>query len=252
MSHMESAREIFNQCCAEIAAPLAETGFQYHPGKHSAIRASGDLKFDIHFQSSFRNYLVPDGGTNSLKRAVSKLMPYGDFANFGNVTLIEHASVSSKMMKKFRKSVHNGWTADDAVTGGQIGNLRSPTKWVQFNLANPHTRSEVIAKARQLIDTVALPYFELFNNPTDVVGRLLEGSMPWTWEPSALEYVCCFGSMDQALQLLNKFINDSPLRRVEYRDALLRFASDGLPDVWDSGAPARLARAAIILGLEGR
>jgi hypothetical protein len=105
---MESAREIFNKCCIEIAAPLAETGFQYRPSKHSAIRASGDLKFEIRFQSSFRNYLVPDGGANKLKQAVSKLMPFGDFTTFGNVTLIEHASVYSKMVKNFRKSVHNG------------------------------------------------------------------------------------------------------------------------------------------------
>jgi hypothetical protein len=248
---MEKAREIFNRCCIEIAASLADTGFQYRPSKHSAIRASGDLKFEIHFQSSFRNYLVTDGDADRLKRVVSKLTSFGDFATFGNVTLIEHALVRSKMLKNFRKSLPNSWTADDAVTGGQIGNLRAPAMWVDFNLANPYTRTKVITEARRLIDTVALPYFDLFKNPADVVARLLDGSMPWTWEASALEYVCCFGSLDQALQLLNRFINESPGRAAEYRDVLLRYRSDGTPEVWDSRAPARLAKAAIILGLDG-
>ena len=249
---MDKAREIFNQCCTEIAASLADTGFQYRPSKHSAIKASGDLKFEIHFQSSFRNFLVTGGDADRLKRVASKLTSFGDLATFGNVTLIEHASVRSKILKNFRKSLPNSWTADDAVTGGQIGNLRSPAMWVEFNLANPYTRTEVITEARRLIDTVALSYFDLFKNPADVVARLLDGSMPWTWEASALEYVCCFGSMEQALQLLNRFINESPSRAAEYRDALLRYRSDGTPEVWDSRAPARLAKAAIILGLDGR
>ncbi len=247
---MESAREIFNNCCAEIATPLAESGFQYYPSKHTARRTCGDLKFEIHFQSSSRNYLAPNDGASILKRVASKLMPLGDLVTFGSVTLIEHASVRSKMMKAFRKTLHNGWTLDDYVTGGQIGNLRSPARWVTFNLANPHTRSGTVSKARQLIETVALPHFELFNNPPDVIARLLDGSIQWMWESSALEYVCCFGSVGQANQLLNKLIDEGPDRRAEYRDTLLRYRSDGVPEAWGSGAPERLAKTAIILELE--
>jgi hypothetical protein len=252
MEDMEAAREIFNQCCAEIAASLADADFQYRTSKHSAIRMSGDLTFEIHFQSSFRNYLVPNEGGDGLKRVISKLIPLGDLATFGSVTLIEHATVYSKMIKKFRESLPSIWTVNDAVTGGQIGNLRSPAKWIQFNLANPHTRTKVVAEAAKLIDTVALPYFELFKNPAEVIARLLDSSMPWTWEPSALEYVCCFGSKDQALQLLDRLINDSPARRAEYHGQLLRYRSDGLSEVWDSKAASRLAKAAIILGLDGQ
>lgn len=51
--------------------------------------------------------------------------------------------------------------------------------------------------------------------------------MPWTWEPTALEYVCCFGSTDQALQLLNNLITDSPSRRVEESNTAMRFCGIG-------------------------
>jgi hypothetical protein len=249
---MESAREIFDKCCIEIAASIADMGFQYRPNKHLATKASADLKFEIHFQSSFRNYLVPDQRMDNLKQAVSKLIPFGDFFTFGKVALIEHASVFSKRLKEFRTSLPNNWTTNDAVIGCQIGNLQPSARWVEFNLANPHTRDKVIAEACQLIDTVALPYFDLFKNPPDVVARLLDGSMPWTWEPSALEYVCCFGGTDSAIQLLNRFINDSPSRAAEYYDVVLRYRTDGTPEAWDSRAPARLAKAAIALGLDGR
>lgn len=249
---MESAREIFNKCCIEIAEPLTQIGYRYQPSKHSVIKVSGDLKFEIHFQSSFRNFLVPDGSESGLRRAMSKLMPFGDFVTFGSVALIEHASVHSKMMKNFRKSVPNCWAVDDTVTGEQIGNLQSRPRWVQFNLANPHTRNRVVTEARQLIHDLALPYFKLFENPSDIIARLLDGSMPWTWEPNALEYVCCFSNINQAKRLLNKFINDSPGRAIEYNNMLLRYRSEGVPEAWDSTAPARLAKAAIILGLDSR
>jgi hypothetical protein len=247
---MKSAREIFNDCCNEIAKSLAEDGFQYRPSKHSAIRADGDLTVEIHFQSSFRNYVLPDANVSKLKQRIAKLVPFGDLATYGSVTLIEHASVRSKALKNFRKSLTKAWTTEDAVTGDQIGNLQSPAKWVEFNLANPYTRNEVIAEALRLIGGVALPYFKLFQNSTEVIARLLDGSMPWTWEASALEYVCCFGKTDDAKQLLERFVNESPGRAAEFREVLRRYRSDGTPEAWESKVSARLAKAAIILGLD--
>jgi hypothetical protein len=140
---------------------------------------------------------------------------------------------------------------DDTVTGGQIGNLQSPVRWLEFNLANPFTRSHKVDEIRQLIGSVALPYFDVFQNPAAVIARLLDGSIPWTWEPSALEYVCCFGRAEQAMQLLNEYIKEPPNRLNEYRESLLRYRSEGVPEAWDSVLPARLAKAAIILGLDG-
>jgi hypothetical protein len=247
---METAREVFDSCCTKIAADFTDSGFRYHPTRHSAVKTNGDLKFEIHFQSSTRNYLVRDGGVNKLRSIAAKLMPFGDLSAFGNVTLIEHASVFSKRMKDFRRSVPHAWARNDAVTGGQIGNLQLPPKWVQFNVANPHTRTAVISEARRLVDAVAMPYFERFENSAEVIACLLDGSMPWTWEPSALEYACCFGDTDQALRLLTRFINEAPGRDAEYRDVLSRYRTDGPPDVWESTAPARLAKAALILGLD--
>ncbi len=246
---MESAREIFDQCCVEIASYLEAFGFQYRPSKHSAVRANGDLKFEIHFQSSSRNYLLADTYGSAFDRALSKFPLFGDLAAFGNITLIEHANVSSKALKIFRRAVPGAWASDGAVTGGQIGNLQVPAKWVTFNLANPNTRHAVVARAKELITDVGIPYLERFYKPEDVIQSLLEGTMPWTWEPSALEYVCCFGKRQKALRLLERFIAE-PEVRDEYTAAVSQYKGHGTPDAWDSTAAARLAKSAIILGME--
>jgi hypothetical protein len=246
---MESAREIFDQACAEIAAQLAPFGFQYRRSQHSAVRATGDLKFVIHFQSSPRNYLLASTQGSGLSRVLSKLPGLGDLATFGNVTLIEHASVSSKALRSFRRTVHGAWHTNGAVTGGQIGNLQEPAKWVEFNLANPNTRRAVIDEAKKLIDHVGIPYLERFHEPENVIIGLLEGTMPWMWRPSALEYICCFGTKQKALQLLERLISE-PEVRDEYKAAVSHYKAHGTPDVWDSRAACCLAKSAIILGME--
>src|SRR5690242_18086596 len=107
---MHSAREIFEECCMAVASSFANNGFRYRASQHTAIKATGDLKFEIHFQSSLRNYLMPNEGSNSLKRVASKLLPLGDLATFGKVSLIVHASVHSKKLRAFRKSRPSSWT----------------------------------------------------------------------------------------------------------------------------------------------
>ncbi len=179
---------------------------------------------------------------------MSRLPVFGDLATFGSITLIEHATVSSKALKIFRRAVPGAWASDGSVTGGQIGNLQVPAKWVTFNLANPNTRHAVVAEAKKLITDVGIPYLERFNDPEGVIHGLLEGTMPWMWEPSALEYVCCFGSKQKAQQLLQRFIAELGVRD-EYISAVSQYKEHGIPDAWDSRA-AGLAKSAIVLGME--
>lgn len=245
---MGSPREIFDSACTEIAASLAHTGLEYRPSKHTLLKTDGDLKLKIRFQSSSSNYTLADGS-----ETLKKLVPSGDdLAAFGSVTLIEHASVRSKEIKGFRRSLVNAWRLDDGVTGNQIGNLRTPPRWIEFNLANPHSRRKVIAEALHLIENVAFPYFEFFQTPSEVIDRLLDGSIPWAWKPSALEYVCCFGHLDQSLRLLNRYVDEPPSRAAEYREALSRYKAEGIPEGWNSSLAANLAKTAIVLELDRR
>lgn len=210
---MESAREVYDDCCRAIAKRLEAFGFEYRPGKHTAIHAEVDLTFEIRFQSSYLNRLIPEQQPGVSNELSAETVAATDYLAFGMVGLIEHASVRSRVLKRWRRSVNCMVESGDFVTGGQIGNLQSPPTWIEFNLANPQTRRDVMAEAFQLIERVALPYFTLFRTTERVISDLLDGSMPWFWESTALEYVCCFGTGTQAKVLLDRFIGEKPADR---------------------------------------
>ena len=247
---MGEARNIYNAACAQIAAALAQDGFEYRPSKHSLLRRDGDLTREITFQSSFRNFTIPDQGDGGLQRAASWLPLVGETVAFGSITLIAHAAVRSKTFKLWRASQKQPLGADDVITAGQIGNLQAKPKWLEFNLANPHRRDRVVSDVVELVRTVALPYLERFSAPQEVIAGLISGTMPWWWEPSALEYVACFGTSTQARELLKHYVRIRPGQEKELRERIDEYRKQGVPEAFDSRAPGRLAKAALALGLE--
>jgi hypothetical protein len=247
---MGEARNIYNAACARIASALAPDGFKYRPSEHSLVRRDDDLTREIKFQSSFRNFTIPGRGDGGLQRAVSRLSLIGDTAAFGSITLVAHATVSSKSFKQWRAAQKQPLGTDDLITGGQIGNLQAKPRWLEFNLANSHKRDRVISDLIELIRTVALPYLGRFSNPQEVIVGLIAGTMPWWWEPSALEYVVCFGTPSQARELLMRYIQMRPGQEKEFQDRVKEYRKQGVPEVFDSRASGRLAKAALALGLE--
>jgi hypothetical protein len=242
---MGEARNIYNAACAQIASALAQDGFKYRPTKHSLVRRDDDLTHEITFQSSFRNFTV----LNHV--GLQRLPLVGDTAAFGSVTLIAHALVHSKSFRQWRAAQKQSLGTYDLITGGQIGNLQAKPEWLEFNLASPHKRDRVIRDVIELIRTVALPYFGRFSNPREVIVGLIAGKMPWSWwEPSALEYVVCFGTPAQARELLLRYMERRPGLEGEFRERVKEYQKQGIPKAFDSTASGRLAKAALALGLE--
>ena len=244
------ARNIYNAACAQIAAALAQDGFDYRPSEHTLMRRDGDFTREISFQSSFRNFTLPEQGTGVLQKAASLLPLIGETATFGSVTLIAHSGVRSKAFKLWRASQKYPLGSDDLITGGQIGNLQAKPKWLEFNLANPQRRDRVITEVVELIRTIALPYLARFANPQEVIAGLIGGTMPWWWEPSALEYVARFGAPTQARELLVRYVTIRPGQEKEFRERIDEYRKQGVPEAFDSRAAGRLAKAALALGLE--
>jgi len=207
---MGEARNIYNSACAQIAAALAQERFEYRPSKRTLVRRDDDLTREITFQSSFRNFTLPGQRAGVLQQAVSLLPLVGETVAFGSVTLIAHTAVRSKSFKLWRASQKQPLGADDLITAGQIGNLQAKPKWLEFNLANPQRRDRDISDVVELIQTIALPYLERFSRSHEVIAGLISGTMPWWWEPSALEYVACFGTRSQARELLVRYIQMRP------------------------------------------
>ena len=122
---MGEARNIYNAACAQIAAALAREGFEYRPSKHTLVRREGDLTREITFQSSFRNFTLPEQGADVLHEAVSLLPLVGETLAFGSVTLIAHCAIHSKSFQLWRASQKQPLGKDDLITAGQIGNLQA-------------------------------------------------------------------------------------------------------------------------------
>ena len=74
---MGEARIIYNAACAQIAAALAQDGFEYRPSKRALVRGDGDLTREITFQSSFRNFTLPEKGAGFVQKAISLLTRNG-------------------------------------------------------------------------------------------------------------------------------------------------------------------------------
>jgi hypothetical protein len=247
---MGKARTIYLDACARIAASFADDGFVYRPSKQSLVRKNGDLMCEVAFQSDARNFLregLPSD--TALDRELARPPGGDDIRKFGLVGVSTHAVVRSKALKVWRASLEKPLNTGDVVAGGQVGNLRAKYEWIEFNLANPERRSYFIQGAVDLIRSVALPYFARFSDPQEVIHGLHDGTIPSFWEHTALEYACCFGTLDQAKSLLRRFLEARPECVEEYRRRIHDYQRNGIAPYFNTPA-GRLAAAALALGLE--
>jgi hypothetical protein len=244
-------REIYLGACGQIAEAFVADGFSYQPNQQRLIKREGDLALDIHFQSSPRTFLVNRSNERSTaKRVISSIVPLGELQTYGSVTLITHAVGHSKTLQRWRsRQPHISW-GKGIIAGGQIGNLQEKHKWIEYNLANPHTPNRQIKLAIQLVRSVALPYLFAFRDPARIIERLIDGHVQGFSENGALEYAMCFGSRDHAKKLLEALLCEFPDQRNEYTDWLERYRESGVPEAQESRRAPRIARAALTLGLD--
>lgn len=244
-------REIYLAACGQIAKAFVEDGFNYQPRQQRLVKRESGLTFDIRFQSSPRNYLVNKNDQPSIaNRLTSSSLPSSELYTFGSVTLVTHAGVHSKALEQWQsKEPYISWSKG-IVAGGQIGNLQKKHHWIEFNLANPHTRDRQIQSAIHLIRSVALPYLYAFMDPEKIIERLIDGQLPGFSENGALEYTMCFGSTAQAKKLLEALLDEFPNQRKEYMDWLEKYRKSGIPEAQESRRAARIARSALALRLD--
>jgi hypothetical protein len=218
----EAPREVFLDACREVAAQLEPAGYRFAVSGPRCRRRSGDFTFQIAFQSSHYN------------------------AAGAHVALWVHATVFSPRIKKWR-AAHPPLRPLDHVAGGQIGNLREPHDWLNWELADPSTRPAVIGEVVQLIREVALPYFARFEDVDTLVSYLTANDLPSMDIEHAIEFLLCFGDMASARAAAERFLAARPDLRENYQRALSRYA--GGSEEHPSGYASKLAFASHVLGL---
>jgi Domain of unknown function (DUF4304) len=191
----ESSREVYLAGCASIGAYLGDSfGFRYAKSGPHARRRSGDLTFEISFQSSQHNIA-------------------GE-----HVGLSVHSNVLSAKIKKWRE-LTPPLCSFDYVSGGQIGNLQTNCSWLDWELADPSNRDEAIRDAIKAIEELAFPYFSKFENLPSLFKVLIQEDLPGMDLNHVIEFLMCFTDQATArLAAVNFLKRHSHLVRMYQRD----------------------------------
>ena len=215
MRHIGSARA----ACASIGSYLEEAfGFKYSKSGQHARRRSGVFTFEIMFQSDRQNVA-------------------GE-----RVGLWIHGIVRSSRIKEWRESqplLH----PSDAVTGGQIGNLQADHCWLDWNLAEPPKRDEVIRDAITAIEELALPYFARFEDLPPLFELLVKEDLPAMTIDRVVEFLKCFADPGTARLAAASFLKRRPDLVRAYQREFERYAERGLASEHPSGYAQQLAFA---------
>ena len=234
-THNEKPRDIYLAACADIGRGFLPLGFRYLRSKPRIVRREGDLRFEIIFSSSPRNWVIPPDQGDS---AAEALMLYGDRRNIrfttediedllqGSIVLTLTAWVHSVQLGQWRSNQAAPLRTDDYVAGNEIGLLRTPPSLATFNLAPKATRQQSIVEAAALAHEVALPFFDLFRRPDELIGRLLEKDLPGFWEALTFDYVLCFGGRQLGLDLLRHRLDAEKGLRARFAELLPRFQTE--------------------------
>lgn len=220
-----SSREVYLAACASIGSHLEDSyGFKYAKSGPHARRRSGEFTFQISFQSSHNN------------------------VSGEHVALWIHGNVWSPRIKKWRASQGLG-DSFDYVAGGQIGNLQTNHCWLDWDLADPIRRDEVIRDAIHVIEELAFPYFARFENLTSLFSFLVREDLPAMTIERAIEFLMCFADQSTARTAAANFLRRRPDLIRAYRRDFERYTERAISQFAPSGYAQQLAFASVAFGL---
>lgn len=151
-----------------IANRFVALGFRYQKSGPDLVRKRGDWKEKVGFQSSMNN------------------------VSGQRVAIWVFGTVWNGKVKKWRKAHQTPFAEWDRVAGGQIGNLREPTGWVDWDLAVEAERPGTVDDICEAIRDIALPYFDAFQDVAALHRLLLGADLPGIDPKDAAELLLCY------------------------------------------------------------
>jgi hypothetical protein len=216
---LEAPRDVYLAACASIGAHLEGSyRFRYAKSGPHAQRRTGEFIFQISFQSSVHNVA-------------------GE-----HVVLWIHANIRSARFKKWRQEqAHLHPT--DYIAGGQLGNIQTDHSWLEWDLAKPSARDQMVADAIQAIEDMAFPYFARFEDLPALFQLLVQEDLPAMPIDQVIEFLMCFADHPTAQSVAASFLGRRPDLIEEYRESYRRFDRVGLPSIRSSRFVEALAFA---------
>jgi hypothetical protein len=185
-----------------------------------------DLTFKISFQSDRNNFAG------------------------GRAAIWIHGSVESRALGRWRKRHEHPWIGGrnyfPAVATGQIGNLREPKSWMEWNFADPTTREAMADDAVMAIREIIFPVFANFDDLPVALEMLSEGGFQALW---AAEFAFARAGREAAEKLIRSFFAHHPDLREAFKTTLKRYRSSPLPE-YRSDIASDLAVFVVAAGLD--
>jgi hypothetical protein len=225
----ERPADVAARCLAVVAEDFSAEGYSARANGRRLVKRDGDFTYEIWFQLDRDNYAG------------------------GRVAIWTHAMIGSLKLRGWRTHNRPPWIEPgypfSGFAGGQIGNLRAPRTWMEWDLADPASRAVTVRDLISAIRQIVLPFFGKFSDPGSVMEVLSEEKelLPPTW---AIEFAQAHFGYESA-NLAAKMILAKEAGLVEpVRTAIELYRKEGLPQAINGDLASDLAAMIVFLALD--
>lgn len=218
----ERPRDAISDGLAIVASMIAVDHFTFSPSSLKFVRKSGDLTFQIRFQSDRNNV----GGQRA--------------------AIWPHVAVFSRHFTAWSKRHSSHWIRPSApfplpAYGTQLGYLCQPAEWREWDFLDTDARHSVALDLAASIRAGAYPLFWAFESGVEAVADVPD--LDWPSE-QILSYLLAFGRLELANDRLRSFLDERADIRLEFERLISDFKCDGVPTCRTGGAHDLAAFAA--------
>jgi hypothetical protein len=193
------------------------------------VKRSGDFTYEISFQQDRYNYAG------------------------GRVAVWTHAMIGSLKLRGWRTENRPPWIEPGypfaGFAGGQIGNLRAPRTWMEWDFADPTSREATVRDLISAIRQIILPFFARFSDPGSVMEEFDEDEelLAPTW---AIEFAHAHFGHEGADRVARMILAKQPGMIEPFLEAVELYRREGIPRARSGYGARDLAATAVFLGLD--
>ena len=211
-------------------------------------RRNGDTKFLFTLESTPANTFA-DPSVSPSKAMLTAADEYSDLkemVRFGKICFAVAGMVESAALQQWRQQHPSSARTTGLVTQLPIAGPHTPNR---FNLA-PLKRREHCVKQTVTCMRDALQGFQCFLNPEQAIDNFLAARWHRMQSREVFEYLLCFGTRAQAQAVFRRLYDELLVPLSEYDERSIEVRRRiGMPRPFDVGAPGRLVREALTLGI---
>ena len=211
-------------------------------------RRNDDIKFLFALESTSSNTFADPSvyPSKAMLTAADEYPDLKEMVRFGKICFTVAGMVESAALQQWRQQHPSSSRSTGLVTQLPIVGPHTPNR---FNLA-PLKRREHCVKQTVTCMRDALQGFQCFLNPEQAINHFLAARWHRMQSREVFEYLLCFGTRAQAQAVFRRLYDELLVPLSEYDERSIEVRRRiGMPRPFDVGAPGRLVREALTLGI---